>query len=90
MEYYKIVVYEFFVDLETDVDIVAAEKLWEWQNSEMGKWIFAHSVEQPEWHKYEAAHLFRVNILVSAKLSDKDRTFWQLKWGHNSRLNNAF
>lgn len=64
-----------------DPDLYAAEPLWKWQQSEMGKWVMEHSVETPMWHRQISPNQYHVDYAVEAWLKGADHSFWQLKWG---------
>lgn len=81
---YTITVHEFRLGDVDDVEIYAAQPLWEWQQSEAGKWVMDHAIEPPEWHRHTDYVSFGHRFIIRAKLKDKDYTFWTLKWGsHN-------
>lgn len=75
-----IIVYTFIIGDVEDPDIYAANPLWEWQESKMGKWVMQHALETPEWHRMadQFGYGYRYNII--AKLTEQDQTFWTLKW----------
>lgn len=81
VEYQSLVVHRFNVPGE-DVAIESAEYLWQWENSEAGKWVMDHAVEVPIWHKTEDFASYMVKVIIVAKMTAKDATFWQLKWGN--------
>jgi hypothetical protein len=79
---HKLVVHRFKMGDVEDPDLYAAQPLWEWQQSEMGKWVMARSLDTPEWHRQNHQFLlWGYEYCVTAKLKDSDYTFWQLKWG---------
>lgn len=79
---HKLVVHRFKMGDVDDPDIYAAQPLWEWQESEMGKWVMEKAVDTPEWHRQQHAFLmWGYEYCIIAKLKDIDYTFWQLKWG---------
>lgn len=65
-----------------DPDIMVADPIWKWQQSDAGKFIMEHAVEKPYWTRqgdmYSYGHLYR----IMARLSEQDQTFWTLKWGN--------
>ncbi len=71
---------QFAIKELDSIDIYAANPLWEWQESEMGKWVMEHALETPEWHRMtdQFGYGYRYNII--AKLTEQDQTFWTLKW----------
>ena len=75
-----IIVHTFVIGDVEDPDIYAANPLWEWQESEMGKWVMAHAIETPEWHRMTDSLSYGYRYNVIAKLTEQDQTFWTLKW----------
>jgi len=78
---HKIIVHRFKVSDSGDPDLYAAQPLWEWRQSDMGKWVMERAVETPEWHRYLEPVTYGYQYAVVAKLKDVDFTFWTLKWG---------
>jgi hypothetical protein len=79
---HKIVVYRFRMGDAEDPDLYAAQPLYEWQQSEMGKFIMSKAVDTPEWHRNLDHATYGYQYAVVAKLKDVDYTFWQLKWSN--------
>lgn len=77
----KVVVHTFYVDSD-DAILAAGQPLYEWQTSDAGKWIMEHAVEPPEWHRHTDHAQFREHFVVTARLKEKDYTFWALKWNN--------
>ena len=65
-----------------DPDLYVAQPIYEWQESDAGKFIMEHAVEKPYWTRQadisSYGHLYR----IMARLSEQDQTFWTLKWGN--------
>jgi hypothetical protein len=78
---HKVIVYQFSIGDVEDPELYAAQPLWEWQESEMGKWVMERAVEVPEWHRNTNYIGYYFQYVVVAKLKDIDYTFWTLKWG---------
>jgi len=78
---YNIRVHEFTMGDVDDIEIYAAEPIWKWQQTDAGKWIMKHAIESPVWNKIADYNTFGHRIVITAKLKEKDYTFWQLKWG---------
>ena len=81
VEIRRITVHDFRVSDVEDPDLYAAVPLMEWQESEAGKWIMSHAVDQPEWHRRLDYNSYGHHYAITAKLKAKDYTFWVLKWG---------
>ena len=71
-----IVAHRFTVGDVEDPDIYAAEPLWEWQNSEAGKWAMENCSETPSWHRDMDPQYYGIRITLTPELY----TFWKLKY----------
>jgi len=78
----EVVVHTFRMGDVDDPDLYAAEPLWLWQNTDMGKWIMANAVQTPSWHRLVDPSSFGWTYTIRAELTPKDYTFWWFKWGH--------
>lgn len=85
---HKIVVHRFRVGDAEDPDLYAGQPLFEWKESEMGKWVMDRAVDTPEWHRQLDPLTYGYQYAIVAKMKDVDYTFWQLKWGNNIDRNN--
>lgn len=64
-----------------DPDLMVADPIWQWQQTEMGKWVMENAVPgSPSWHRNIGS--FGWTYLIVVQLSPKNYTFWWLKWGH--------
>ena len=79
-EIHTVVVHRFRMGDVEDPDLYAAEPLYQWQQSEMGKWVMERAVDTPEWHRHNNQMEWNTQYAVVAKLKDVDYTFWVLKW----------
>lgn len=75
----RINVHEFNLGDVEDPEIYAAQPIYEWQETEQGMWVMAHSVPEPSWHIGFNLHGYQVMIV--ANLQEQDATFFQLKYG---------
>ena len=80
---HKVVVHRFRMGDVDDPDIYAAQPLYDWQQSEMGKWIMEKAVDTPEWHRNLDHTTYGYQYAIVAKLKGVDYTFWQLKWSND-------
>lgn len=78
---HNVVVHEFFIVDAEDPILYAAEPIVKWENSESGSWIKKHAIESPIWHRLHDPSTMGYKFAITAKLIDKDYTFWALKWG---------
>ena len=75
-----VAVYEFAMGDVDDPDLYAAQPLYEWQQSEAGKWVMAHAVETPYWQRVTDPYSFGYRYRIVARLREQDQTYWTLKW----------
>lgn len=68
-----------------DPDLFVADPIWQWQQTDAGRFIMEHAVDQPYWTRgidhNGYGHLYR----IVARLSEQNETFWSLKWGGLNR-----
>jgi hypothetical protein len=79
---HKVIVHRFQMGDVEDPDLYAAEPLWEWQHTEMGRWVMEKSVETPMWHRQHDQFNYGYQFAVEAWLKGADYSFWVLKWGN--------
>ena len=75
-----VVVASFAMGDVDDPDLYAAQPLYEWQETEMGKWVMEHAVDTPFWHRAMNPYNFGWTYHIVARLSEQDQTYWALKW----------
>jgi hypothetical protein len=78
-----VVVYKFRLGDVEDPEIYAAEPLWQWQQTEAGKWVMANAEESPMWHRMVNHSLYSYEYAVSAKLRGAKLTEWLLRYGNS-------
>jgi hypothetical protein len=74
-------VHEFTVGDVEDPEIYAAQPIWEWQESDAGKWVMENAVEQPYYIQGLDYNSWGHRYKIMARLSEQNQTFWSLKWG---------
>ena len=87
---HKVIVHRFRMGDVEDPDLYAAQPLWEWQESEMGKFVMEKSVETPVWHRQADVANYGYQYAVEAFLKGADYSFWVLKWGNEVDKKNTF
>jgi len=80
VEVKTVIVHSFIVGDAEDPDLYAAQPLIEWEKSEKGQWIMQRAIETPMWHRQVDHVTYGYKYAITAKLTDKDYTFWTLKW----------
>jgi hypothetical protein len=87
---HKVIVHRFQMGDVEDPDLYAAQPLWEWQQSEMGKFVMERSVETPIWHRQVDVANYGCQYAVEAFLKGADYSFWVLKWGNEVDRTNTY
>jgi hypothetical protein len=75
-----VVVASFDVGDVDDPDLYAAQPIYEWQQTDAGRWIIEHAVDQPFWHRESIPWLMGHRYHIVARLKEPDELYWTLKW----------
>jgi len=78
---YTVIVHTIRMGDVEDPDLYVAQPLYEWQESEQGKWVMENSAPTPSWHREVDSHSMGYRYTIRAYLKPKDYTFWKLKYG---------
>jgi hypothetical protein len=76
----KITVHTFLMGDVEDPDLYAAEPLWNWQQSDSGKWVMENAIQKPSWHRHIDIHTYGYRYQIRADLTDEQVTFFELKF----------
>lgn len=68
-----------------DPDLYAAQPIYEWQQTDAGKWVMEHAEGQPYWIRQADNINYGHKYYVMARLNDQNETFWRLKWDGNKK-----
>ena len=77
----KIVVHTFTMGDVDDPDLYAAEPLWQWQNSDQGRWVMENAMDVPEWNRMADPITFGHKYYVTAVFDTKRLTEYYLRFG---------
>ncbi len=77
----KVIVHKFSLGDVDDPEIYAAQPIWEWQQSDAGKFVMEHALIEPMWERHWDVSAYHQVYRIVADLTEKDATFFQLKWG---------
>lgn len=61
-----------------DPDIMVADPIWRWQQSDAAKFIMEHAVEEPYWIQQLDHNSCGYKYYIMARLSEQNETFWRL------------
>lgn len=79
-EIHKVVVHKFDVADSDDPDLYAAQPLWEWQESEAGKFVMTHAIDKPSWQRYMDPMWMGYRYIVVAELEKKKLSEFYLRF----------
>lgn len=79
-EIHKVVVHKFDVADSDDPDLYAAQPLWEWQQSEAGKFVMKNAEDKPEWHRHMDPMWMGYRYIVVAELEKKKLSEFYLRF----------
>jgi hypothetical protein len=63
-----------------DPDIIVGQYIWEWQESEAGKWVMENSRPLPSWHRSINHMTYGYQYDIRAYLTPKQITYFELKY----------
>ena len=63
-----------------DPDIFVAEPIYNWQQTDEGKWVMEKSKQQPMWRRTLDPTLYGYRYDIIAYLDGADLTYWKLKY----------
>ena len=73
----RITFHQFIMGDVDDLDIYVAQPIWEWQQTEKGRWVMEHA---QDLRYHTSAATFGYRIRISGDLDDKQATEYFLRW----------
>jgi hypothetical protein len=80
-EIHKITVHTFSVGDVEDPEIYAAGPIWDWQQTDAGKFVMEHAVETPSYHSQLDYTSYGYRYAIVAELEAKKLSEFYLRWG---------
>jgi hypothetical protein len=84
IERQKIIVHSFAMGDVDDPDLYAAEPLYQWQQTDAGRWVMENAVDTPEWHRQADMASFGHRYIITALFETKKLTEYYLRFGKTS------
>jgi len=75
----EITVHTIRISDAEDPDLMIAHPIYEWQQTEKGKWIMENAVD-PSWHRNVDSNTYGYIYAIRAKLTSEQITFYKLKF----------
>ena len=63
-----------------DPDIYVAAPIWEWQQTDAGRFVMEHAVGKPYWIQHRDHSSYHLLYCIMARLSEQNEVFWRLKY----------
>ena len=76
----KLLVHTFTLGDVDDPELYAAQPIWEWQQTEAGKWIMENAIEEPCWGRHIDHTTYSYRYKIVATLTESDATWFRLKY----------
>jgi hypothetical protein len=61
-------------------DICVAAPIWEWQQTDAGRFVMEHAVSTPYWIQHRDHSSYYLLYRIMARLSEQNEVFWRLKY----------
>lgn len=74
------IVHEFVLSDVDDPDLYAGQPIYEWQQTEAGKWVMDNSYDKPSWHRHVDYNTYGYQYQIRAELTPEQITFFELKY----------
>jgi hypothetical protein len=76
----EIIVHTIRMSDVDDPDLMVAQPIYEWQQTEAGKYIMQHSNPSPSWHRHVDHMTYGYSYTIRATLTPEQKTFYKLKF----------
>ena len=63
-----------------DPDLFVAQPIYEWQQTEKGKWVMKYSNPAPMWHRIVDHNTYGWSYTITATFTGKQLTEYYLRW----------
>jgi hypothetical protein len=63
-----------------DPDLFVAQPIYEWQQTDKGKWVMKHSNPAPIWHRNIDHYNYGWSYTITATFSGRRLTEYYLRW----------
>jgi hypothetical protein len=74
------IVHEFRLGDVDDPDVYASQPIYEWQQTDAGKWVMKNAIQKPSWHRGFDMLTYGYKYQIRADLTPEQITFFELKY----------
>ena len=78
---HKVVLHSFKMGDVEDPGIYAAGPIWDWQQTDHGKWCMENAIGELVSHTHVDYESMGYKVSIVGEFSDHDYTLYHLKWG---------
>lgn len=82
-EIHKVVVHTFRVGDVDDPEIYAAGPIWDWQQTDAGKFVMENAIDVPSFHQHLDYNTYGYQYAITAELEKKKLSEFYMRWGKN-------
>ena len=75
----KVIFHSFTMGDVEDLDIYIAQPIWEWQQTDKGKWVMANATDL-KYYTYADPSTFGHKITIRGEIEDIKATEYFLRW----------
>ena len=75
-----LLLHSFLMGDVEDPYLYAAEPIYKWQQTEMGKWVMEHVLEQPVFYCKPDPDRWGYRVEITGSLEEKDAVYFSLKY----------
>lgn len=79
-KHYKVCVHTIRMGDVEDPDLFVAEPIYEWQQTEKGKFVMENSLAKPSFHKMIDNLYYGYTYNIVAYFDEKTTIYWKLKY----------
>lgn len=63
-----------------DPDLYIAQPIYDWQQTEAGKYVMKHSCPKASWHRHMDMNTYGYEYFIMAYFTPEQLTYWKLKF----------
>ena len=88
-EIHKVIVHRFRMGDVEDPDLYAAAPIYDWQESDPGKFVMKHAIDKPIWHRQLDQFAYGYQYAIEAELEKKKLSEFYLRWGNENGITSS-
>jgi hypothetical protein len=78
---HEVVVHKITLGDVDDPDLMVADPIYQWQQTDAGKFVMENAVITPKWERYQNPMNWGHTYVIIAELEAKKLTEFYLRWG---------